>query len=89
MDYVFWANAQDSIPDTFNYFNFRRLRLVADGTGYEVFDFRLQMKLEPEPFGDNPANTNITPQVKDAYLSMKDIPYLGRFRIGNFFVPFS
>ena len=89
MDYVLWANAQDSIPDTFNYFNFRRLRLVADGTGYEVFDFRLQMTLEPEPFGDNPANTNITPQVKDAYLSMKEIPYLGRFRIGNFFVPFS
>ena len=89
MDYVLWANAQDSIPDTFNYFNFRRLRLVADGTGYEVFDFRLQMTLEPEPFGDNPANANITPQVKDAYLSMKDIPYLGRFRIGNFFVPFS
>jgi phosphate-selective porin OprO/OprP len=89
MDYVLWANASESIPDTNNYFNFRRLRLVADGTGYDVFDFRLQMTLEPEPFGDNPANTNITPQVKDAYLTMKDIPYLGRFRIGNFFVPFS
>lgn len=89
MDYVLWANAPDSIPNTNNYFNFRRLRLVADGTGYDTCDFRLQMTLEPEPFGDIPAETNLTPQVKDAYFSMNEIPYLGRFRIGNFFVPYS
>ncbi|MFN5104463.1 MAG: OprO/OprP family phosphate-selective porin [Planctomycetota bacterium] len=89
MDYVLWANAPESIPNTNNYFNFRRLRLVADGTGYDVCDFRLQMTLEPEPFGDVPEETNLTPQVKDAYFSMNQIPYLGRFRIGNFFVPYS
>lgn len=89
MDYVLWANAPDSIPNTNNYFNFRRLRLVADGTGYDTCDFRLQMTLEPEPFGDIPAETNLTPQVKDAYFTMNEIPYLGRFRIGNFFVPYS
>jgi phosphate-selective porin OprO/OprP len=47
------------------------------------------MTLEPEPFGDVPAETNLTPQVKDAYFSMNQIPYLGRLRVGNFFVPYS
>jgi hypothetical protein len=89
IDHVLWANAADSIPNTNNYVNFRRLRLVADGTGYEVCDFRLQMTLEPEPFGDVPADLNLTPQVKDAFLSMNQIPYLGRLRVGNFFVPYS
>ena len=64
MDYVLWANASESIPNTNNYFNFRRLRLVADGTGYDVCDFRLQMTLEPEPFGDALPEANLTPQVK-------------------------
>ena len=89
LDYVTWANAPPVIPDTFNYFNFRRLRLTADGTGYGVYDFRLQMTLEPEAITDNPALSVLTPQVKDAYFSLNEIPYLGRFRIGNFFVPFS
>jgi phosphate-selective porin OprO and OprP len=88
MDFVTWASASPSIPDTLNYFNFRRLRLLADGTGYGVYDFRLQMTLEPEAFGDNPTLSVTTPQVKDAYLSMNEIPGLGRLRIGNFFVPF-
>lgn len=89
MDYVLWANASESIPNTSNYFNFRRLRLVADGTGYDVCDFRLQMTLEPEPFGDSLPEANLTPHVKDAYFTMNEIPYLGRFRVGNFFVPYS
>lgn len=87
MDYVTWANADESIPDTQNYFNFRRLRLVADGTGYDQFDFRLQMTLEPGQAFSGALFT--TPDVKDAYVSMNDIPGIGRFRIGNFFVPFS
>lgn len=87
MDYVTWANADDSIPETQNYFNFRRLRLVADGTGYEQFDFRLQMTLEPGQALSGALFTS--PDVKDAYVSMNDIPGIGRFRIGNFFVPFS
>jgi phosphate-selective porin OprO/OprP len=36
-----------------------------------------------------PLGTVSSPDVKDAYLSMNEIPWLGRFRIGNFFVPFS
>ncbi len=90
MDYINWANADAAIPDAQDYFEFRRLRLVAEGTGYRNLDFRLQMTLEPETIGETlPLGTVSSPDVKDAYLSMNEIPLLGRFRIGNFFVPFS
>jgi phosphate-selective porin OprO/OprP len=87
LDYVNWAQASQAIVGDDNYFNYRRLRLVADGIGYGQFDFRLQMTLEPGQGSDlSPLGS---PDVKDAYLSMNDIPWLGRGRIGNFFVPFS
>lgn len=95
MDFITWPYADPAIvgpaaaPGAKDYFEFRRLRLVADGTGYGVYDFRLQMTLEPETVGTSPAGTVTSPDVKDAYFSMNDIPGLGRFRIGNFFVPFS
>ena len=88
MEYINWADADPAIPNTQDYFEFRRLRLVADGTGYGQCDFRLQMTLEPETLGANPAGAVTTPEVKDAYFSMNEIPGLGRVRIGNFFVPF-
>jgi phosphate-selective porin OprO/OprP len=95
LDYITWPNADPAItgpaaaPGAVDYFEFRRLRLVADGTGYGVYDFRLQMTLEPETVGESPVGNVISPDVKDAYFSMNEIPLLGRFRIGNFFVPFS
>jgi phosphate-selective porin OprO/OprP len=89
LDYINWANADPAIVGTQDYFEFRRLRLVEDGTGYGVFDFRLQFTLEPETVGENPLGTIMSPDVKDAYLSMNEVPWLGRWRIGNFFVPFS
>ncbi len=57
MDYVNWLNPDHAItgpaatPGTKDYFEFRRLRLTAEGTGYGVYDFRLQMTLEPETVG--------------------------------------
>ncbi len=90
LDYVNWAKASPAIVGDQDFFEFRRLRLVADGTGYGVYDFRLQMTLEPETVGETqPLGTVSSPDVKDAYFSMNEIPFLGRFRIGNFFVPFS
>ena len=87
-DYVNWANSSASIPNAQDYFEFRRLRLAADGTGYGTCDFRLQMTLEPETVGESAPGTVTSPEVKDAYFSMNEIPVIGRFRIGNFFVPF-
>ena len=89
LDYINWAQADPAIPNTQDYFEFRRLRLVADGTGYGVYDFRLQMTLEPETVGESIPGTVTSPEVKDAYFSLNEIPMLGRMRIGNFFVPFS
>ena len=88
LDYINWAQADDAIVGADDYFAYRRLRLVADGTGYGVFDFRLQMTLEPGSSTGLPPGTGISPDVKDAYISMNEIPWLGRVRIGNFFVPF-
>jgi phosphate-selective porin OprO and OprP len=86
LDYINWVHSAPSIPNAQDYVEFRRLRLVADGKGYENYDFRLQLTLEPESVGDLSTQT---PEVKDAYFSINEIPGLGRFRIGNFFVPFS
>jgi len=86
MDFITWAHADPAIQGDQNYFEFRRLRLAADGKGYGVYDFRLQLTLEPESLIDQ---TSATPEVKDAYFSINEIPLLGRFRVGNFFVPFS
>ncbi len=94
LDYINWAHADPAIaqgapaPGPKDYFEFRRLRLLADGTGYGVYDFRLQMTLEPETVGES-AGAASSPDVKDAYFSINEIPWLGRLRIGNFFVPFS
>ncbi|MFM7166803.1 MAG: OprO/OprP family phosphate-selective porin [Planctomycetaceae bacterium] len=90
LDYINWAAADPAIggsPGPQDYFEFRRLRLVADGVGYENCDFRLQMTLEPETVGESQGKAT-SPDVKDAYFSVNDIPVMGRFRIGNFFVPF-
>lgn len=89
MDYINWAQADPAIPNSNDYFQFRRLRLVADGKGYGASDFRLQLVLEPDSSGDSLPSGVISAQVKDAYLSKNEIPWLGRMRIGNFFVPFS
>jgi len=88
LDYINWATADDAIVGAKDYFAYRRLRLVADGTGYGVFDFRLQMTLEPGSSADIPAGTGLSPDVKDAYISVNELPWLGRVRVGNFFVPF-
>ena len=89
VEYINWAQASPAITGDTNYFEFRRLRLVADGTGYGVYDFRLQMTLEPETVGTNPPGVVTSPDVKDAYFSINELPWLGRLRVGNFFVPFS
>jgi phosphate-selective porin OprO/OprP len=87
LDYIMWPDADPAIDGTENYFNYRRLRLVADGTGYRQFDFRLQATLEPgEGSHESPS---ASPDVKDAYLSVNEVPVIGRIRVGNFFVPFS
>jgi phosphate-selective porin OprO/OprP len=51
-----------------------------------VFDFRIQMDIEPE--GEDTVTTPVT-VIKDAYLTMHEVDFFQRLRFGNFFVPFS
>lgn len=110
LDYINWADKSPSIPGApapgvypsgvaQDYFEFRRLRLLADGTGYGVYDFRLQVTLEPETVGETGPvtvagpgtlsyNPVVSPDVKDAYFSINELPIFGRLRVGNFFVPY-
>jgi phosphate-selective porin OprO and OprP len=86
LDNINWADHDQQVP-AFNYVEFRRLRLMADGVGYGVYDFRLQIDIEPES-GEGTDRPVV--DIKDAYLSMNELPSpLCRWRIGNFFVPFS
>jgi phosphate-selective porin OprO and OprP len=87
-DFIHWADTAPTItdPSANDYFEFRRLRLLADGTGYGVYDFRIQIDIEPES-GDGVA-TPVT-DIKDAYFTLNELPGNHKWRIGNFFVPFS
>ncbi|WP_459554820.1 OprO/OprP family phosphate-selective porin [Lacunimicrobium album] len=87
-DYINWVSADESIDDAHDYFEFRRLRLTADGTGYEVYEFRLQLTLEEESMGNENTTLYGEPEIKDAFFSIKELPVLGKLRVGNFFVPF-
>ena len=87
-DQILWANKDPAItsPLARNYFEFRRLRLMADGVGYGVYDFRIQMDIEPE--GGDGVTTPVV-DIKDAYLTVNEVAFFNRVRFGNFFVPFS
>ena len=86
LDSINWAEAENPPVPAFNYIEFRRLRLMADGIGYGVYDFRIQIDIEPE--GEDNVTTPVT-VIKDAYLTANELPIVDRWRIGNFFVPFS
>lgn len=85
LDSINWSNVENPPVPAYNYVEFRRLRLMADGVGYGVYDFRIQIDIEPE--GEDNVTTPVT-VIKDAYLTMNEIPVIDRWRIGNFFVPF-
>jgi len=88
-----------------DYFEFRRLRLFVSGIGYGVYDYELQLEFAPEVDLEAPVTgasvvggevvggeVNLGDfgiEIKDAYLGIHDIPYLGYLRFGHFKVPFS
>jgi len=85
LDYITWPEVQNPPVPAFNYIEFRRLRLLADGVGYGVYDFRIQVEFEPE--GEDNINTPVT-LIKDAYFTVNELPVVHRWRIGHFFVPY-
>jgi phosphate-selective porin OprO/OprP len=87
-DYVNFANQNaDSVAffgNTQDYAEFRSIRLFAEGDGYGVFGYRLEVDFQPELGSwDDPAV-----RLMDAYVGVKDIPWLGTVVLGHQKVPF-
>ncbi len=88
-DYANWANDEE-FGGQQNYVEFRRLRLMASGTGYGVFEYQLELNISPSLNQDRFPSTNgedAGVQVKDAFLAMRDVPYLGYTMLGHFRTP--
>jgi len=86
-DYINWLQ-DDELTDQPSYFEFRRLRLWASGEGYGVYDYGLELDFTPDFTGDtNNLGTNPAVTLQDAYLGMRDLPWLGYLVFGNMRVP--
>jgi phosphate-selective porin OprO and OprP len=80
-DYVLYPSVDQAIDGLGgdyhqNYFEFRRARLFASGTGYGVYDYKFNIDWES---GDATA--------KDIYVGIHEIPLLGYVRFGHYFGP--
>lgn len=89
-DYVTWANQDSGYLDRFgdfqNYMEFRRMRMFLSGAGYGVYIYKLELDFEPE--GTRGASDSAV-SIKDAYVGMKDVPYLGTVYLGHKKAPLS
>lgn len=69
--------------DQENYFEIRQMRLGAKGKGFEIFDYKLQITFEPEGSTDGAGTRHPLTQPKDAFVGVKNVPYLGRMKFGH------
>ncbi|HVJ79878.1 MAG TPA: porin, partial [Planctomycetia bacterium] len=72
----------------------RRLRMRTEGTLYENFEFLLEFDfgnhfLSPDDENGPEAATFNVPALTDAYVTIKQVPWLGKVRIGNQREPFT
>ena len=73
------STSQAAVGDLGDGAGFRRLRIGARGTGFEVFEYS---------FGVDFALAN-NPSYLDNYIDWKQLPWLQNIRVGHFFEPFS
>jgi phosphate-selective porin OprO and OprP len=89
-DWVNWAR-DTQFGGQPNYFEFRRLRLFAAGTGYGVYDYQLEFEFFPDNerlnLAPDQANDRLGIELKDAYLGIRDLPFLGYAVFGHIRVP--
>lgn len=82
---VMWMD--DANGQAQNYTEIRQVRLAMRGTGYGVYDYRVQVDFEPET---NAGGTVVgSVGMKDVYAGIHEVPILGYVRIGHYKVPFS
>jgi len=72
-----------------NYFEARRLRLFVAGEGYGVYDYKLEVDFAAGDDywdrGSGPQNVDDLTELKDAYVGIHEIPWLGYVRAGHFY----
>ncbi len=74
------AASMAQITDQQNGFEFRRARLFAKGTAFNVVDYKAQYD-----FASGGTNR---PAFKDMYITVKELPLLGHCKVGHFKEPF-
>jgi phosphate-selective porin OprO/OprP len=96
-DYVNFAGqngpSSSAYGDLNDYFEFRRLYLGVEGSGYGVWEYRVELNFEPEQIirdrqGNRLAETDIV-QLRDVYIQHNDLPLLGSLRLGCTKVPYA
>jgi phosphate-selective porin OprO and OprP len=72
------------LGDIPNGVDFRRVRLGMQGTGHEVLFYRMEVDfVQPDEV------TKKRPRLTDAYFEVRQLPWLGTFRLGQFREPYS
>ena len=72
-----FGDAQDTVQ-------FRTARLGAQGSGFDVFDYKIEVD-----FAGRDSTNDQSTSFKDVYLGINDLPLLDRVQIGHFKEPFS
>jgi phosphate-selective porin OprO/OprP len=88
LDGVMWANQNDSSLGVYdnqpNYVEFRRIRLGTAGSGFGVFNYKIEFDFEPE--GDSSlSDESLEPfvSIKDVYMGINEVPFFGTILVGN------
>lgn len=67
--------------------NPRRMRLLLDGSWYDTFDYKFDIEFangfSPASVPATPSNVFNSPGPTDAWVTVKNVPYLGNVRVGN------
>jgi len=87
IDSVFFGQSDGSMAafgDAQDTVQLRAARLGAFGKGFDVFDYQIVADFASRD-GSNSQRTSL----KDAYIGVDDLPWLGRVQVGHFKEPFS
>lgn len=63
--------------------NPRRVRLMTDGTWYDTFDYKLDVEFMNGAGPGTVAGVSNSPGPTDAYVTVRQVPWVGNVRVGN------
>ena len=86
-DYVMWGSHDPAFGDLENYAELRRGAIFVSGSGYGVYDFKLQFDFSADNDPTFTVNSPFT-GMKDVYIGIHEIPLLGYVRFGHYKAPF-